>query len=316
MLLLEKEMSKVRTVKGKNEKVDVSQKVFYQKSAIIGLVVVVVLGVFLFAELKGVGKAWESATIEDPFYNAVATFTGEAEQGAVYYESIPKENKDKDEYGDTSSECKGKHDCDENCPYPNQQSATFCYSTSAEFCFAPSSVIRTSNQDSVCVDPSNYNTYKNKNEYTGLTDGTYNGYNWLNCKGDLKKTTALNGKFFCTDDKKFLPCVEDYDGVYKKDANNVVKFLCVASSKKWVTCDDKIGDQKLQLDNKFVCGADKVWSECKEANKGISGTKKYYCEKESDKWKWNECTENELSADGKQYCQQEGTPATWKWAGL
>ncbi len=304
-------MVKKRAIKsGSGVEDNTSSKSFYTKLSVIGIVVILVLGIFLFAGLRGVGKAWVSASESDPFYNAGAATTGEEYQGVVYYEEVPQEDKDEDDEGDTESQCKKKTDCDENCPYPSQQAATYCYSTTADTwtCYPPSSVTRTSNQDSVCVDPSNYNTYKNKNEYTGLTDGTYNGYNWLDCKDGVKKTTVLDGKFFCTDDKKFLPCVEDYDGVYKKDANNVVKFLCVASSKKWVTCDAQL-TTKIQLD-KFLCNSSNKWQECTSIK--TTSNKKYYCEYVVDKWKWNECNgKNELSADGKQYCQQEGT--MWKW---
>ncbi len=293
-----------------------SHKEFYSKLAVIGVVVVLVIGVFLFAELKGVGKAVGDVPLSGYYYNPNASNPSVATgEGFVYYEK--KVEQADDDNSDCNINNKGKWKCDENCPYPNKKPYTYCYSTydivnnddgedifNELECYAPFSVTREGGADRLCVNPENYSKYKSEGYYLGDSGGLYNGYNWINCSGDAKGKVHLD-KFYCGKNKKFYPCIAETNEEVNPEKERT--YLCVASSKKWVTCESSLST-KIQLD-KFLCNSSNKWQECTSTK--ITSNKKYYCEKESDKWKWKECAKAGLSADLKAYCEEEGT--MWKW---
>ncbi|MBI4980989.1 hypothetical protein HZC30_05540 [Candidatus Woesearchaeota archaeon] len=267
-------------------------KGFYLKLGVIGAIIILIIGAFLFVNLKSVGKAGEAPCYGEEYtYCPTEGAIGKEKTGEVYRENPSIESLKSGKCND--SVCAGF--CEKG----------YCFSNTAKIydCFASNSVVRFDDFDSFC-------------KPLTAQDNKDNNYNWIDCEGEWKGTVISgNEQFYCSKETKgrFYPCIDELNG--EVNPNTEKKYLCVASSNKWMTCDDKIGDKKLQLNDRFVCGADKVWSECKDANKGISGTKKYYCSKDGDnKWKWKECTKAGLSADLTQLCQQEGTPATWKWA--
>jgi hypothetical protein len=275
--MVKKEDAKVSTV----HKHSSPHKEFYTKLAVIGVIVIVVIGVFLFAGLRTAGKA-SAFVINDGYgYNPdVETIVGDGtDTGIVYAEKVPVESSEKD--------------CAEN-------NSGYCFSKTADVndCFAPNSVLRFKNNDKLCE---------------ALDSGDVNdGTHWISCTGNnMGNIFDENEKFYCGGDNKFYPCVaENNKKVYSNDAK---KYLCVASKNKWKTCSDKLVEtDKLQLDNEFLCiNSTWKWQECSSVE--ATSDKKYYCEKDEDKWKWKECTKNELSADNKAYCQQKGISAVWKW---
>ncbi|MBI4981140.1 hypothetical protein HZC30_06315 [Candidatus Woesearchaeota archaeon] len=266
-------------------------KGWYSKLAIIGAIIILIIGAFLFVNLKSVGKAiGDSCEFGKKEYTYCPDIGIVGSDGlGVYQEktaivSLKEGNCDSNEQ---------KKSCPGFC------NAGYCISNTAKYldCFAPNSVIRLNDFDSLCQ------------PLTGQQDPN-NNYNWIDCEGEWKGTVISgNEKFYCGGDKKFYPCVTETDGTaYPKSSN---KHLCVSKENKWVTCDDKL-DKKdwLKLDGLFLCRGS-YWDKCNVTK--VSTTKVYYCSKDGDnKWKWKECTKAGLSADFKQLCQQEGT--TWKWA--
>ncbi len=285
--MLKKEEKDKHSVSSKHSS---SHKEFYTKLAVIGVIITLVVIAFLFIGVKPSGKA-------DYNYNPNTEEIGgqSSSKGVVYSEKSAVASV-------KNNDCPG-NDCAENCKN------NFCFSKAAMDnydCFAPNTIVRVDDgnsgvRDKLCEE---------------ITNGeTYDGYNWIVCAGDkLGELFDENDKFYCGKNKKFYPCITETNG--EVNPNTEQKYLCVASSNKWVTCESNL-DKKIQLDGLFLCWQKDnawKWDQCGNNDKGKAvDTKKYYCENVVDKWKWKECTKNELSADGKQYCQQEGTPTTWKW---
>ncbi|MBI4981136.1 hypothetical protein HZC30_06295 [Candidatus Woesearchaeota archaeon] len=291
-------MDKKKVIERRNPKRISSQRDFYQKLAVVGIIVLIVLGIFFLAGLKGVGKA--SYTPSDK---------------EVYIEGNSKKAVDDSDYCGPDS---GDDECKDNCG----DSTKWCYSTLKDLCYPTNSIIKGEGSANwVQNDDLSYSYgfgYTTDDKIAALCDpageGSFPpGYAWVFCTGSIKKT-VYKEKFYCSNGGQWFPCTGEKDPTGKLINDEIIKdekHLCVASSKKWMTCDEKL-DKKdwLKLDGLFLCRGS-YWDKCDSDSKGVSTTKVYYCSKDSGKWKWKECANTKLSADLTQLCQQEGT--TWKW---